>query len=117
MSDWDFEMSRKGTLDKPERFVSDVPNKEIFTVSVRLDPEDIEQWEVITKIYEQEITKMAETFKGREYVDVAPVVHGKWAYDEHDDMFYCSECRGGAVSNVYNYCMWCGAKMDKKVSE
>lgn len=97
--------------------VSDVPNKEIFTASVRIEPEDIEQWEVMSKIYEQGIMKMAETFKGCEYFDVAPVVHGKWVYDEHDDMFHCSECRDSAVSNVYNYCMWCGAKMDGRRSD
>ena len=40
--------------------------------------------------------------------------HGKWLYDKNEGMFYCSECREYVVYNMYNYCMWCGAKMDKE---
>ena len=42
--------------------------------------------------------------------DVQPVRHGRWLYDEGD--FDCSECDGIVERRVYNYCPWCGAKMD-----
>ena len=44
--------------------------------------------------------------------DVAPVRHGRWRYDEGE--FACSECDGVMVRNVFSYCPWCGAKMDKE---
>lgn len=42
--------------------------------------------------------------------DVQPVRHGRWVYDEGE--FACSECDGVMVRNVFNYCPWCGARMD-----
>ena len=45
-------------------------------------------------------------------VDAVPVVHGKWVFNENDDMFYCTNCKNGSVRNDYPYCHWCGAKMD-----
>ena len=55
--------------------------------------------------------------------DVAPVVHGKWVYDE-----VCSVCRvskfhyfyfteTGDWDGVWNYCPNCGAKMTDKVEQ
>lgn len=41
----------------------------------------------------------------------------KWIYDEKDALFHCSICWGGAISNAYDYCPNCGAKMDKGESE
>ena len=46
-------------------------------------------------------------------IEAMPVVHGKWVYNENDDMFYCTNCKNGSVRNDYPYCHWCGAKMDE----
>ena len=52
--------------------------------------------------------------------DVAPVVHGHFAYDGPRfaggvDWWHCSSC-GRLVSGVetrFAYCPWCGARMDE----
>ena len=47
--------------------------------------------------------------------DVAPVVHGRWIYDEKAQRPYCSVCKGyfyGATNSPMSYCPNCGAKMD-----
>lgn len=47
--------------------------------------------------------------------DVAPVVHGRWIYDEKAQRPYCSVCKGyfyGATNSPMNYCPNCGGKMD-----
>ncbi len=52
-------------------------------------------------------------------VDVAPVVHGKWAYGEDVDI-QCSVCGVDALTEgdyrqvKSRYCPNCGAKMDLK---
>ena len=51
-------------------------------------------------------------------IDVAPVRHGSWIPVEDDDMFcYCSECGTHEYRETievlrYDYCPYCGAKMD-----
>ena len=49
--------------------------------------------------------------------DVRPVVRGRWIWD--DEAFHCSECfshaygnTGEVLSGYYNYCPYCGAKME-----
>lgn len=54
---------------------------------------------------------------GCEVKEVHPVRHGRWMYETETEMFQCSVCGGMAVRNEYPYCHWCGAKMDKEVSE
>lgn len=47
--------------------------------------------------------------------DVAPVVHGRWIYDEKAQRPYCSVCKGyfyGATNSPMSYCPNCGSKMD-----
>ena len=47
--------------------------------------------------------------------DVAPVVHGRWIYDEKAQRTYCSVCKEyfyGATNSPMSYCSNCGAKMD-----
>ena len=47
--------------------------------------------------------------------DVAPVVNGRWIYDEKAQRPYCSVCKGyfyGATNSPMSYCPNCGAKMD-----
>ena len=39
-----------------------------------------------------------------------PVRHGKWVIE--DGHVCCSEC--GEISKEYNYCPYCGAKMDEE---
>lgn len=45
--------------------------------------------------------------------DVAPVVHGRWIFNDDWWEFRCTECHR-AIGNIekYNYCPHCGAKMD-----
>ena len=52
--------------------------------------------------------------------DVVPVVHGRFVHDGPRfaggvDWWHCSNC-GGLASGVetrFDYCPWCGAKMDE----
>lgn len=52
-------------------------------------------------------------------VDAAPVVHGRFVHDGPRfaggvDWWHCSNC-GGLASGVetrFDYCPWCGARMD-----
>lgn len=55
------------------------------------------------------------------YVDVAPVVHGKWNKFEHKgrSFVFCSKCNNlvenkGFTSRetIFKYCPECGARMD-----
>lgn len=49
--------------------------------------------------------------------DVAPVVHGRWIWDEECDCWYCSNCEMAALNNYRgnstdsHYCPNCGADM------
>lgn len=50
-------------------------------------------------------------------VDAAPVVHGRWI--DHKDEHQCSECKEITIVDFYvwknmqfDYCPYCGAKMD-----
>lgn len=38
---------------------------------------------------------------------------GKWIYHEPLDVFECSVCGRQMVRNIFNYCPWCGAKMER----
>lgn len=51
--------------------------------------------------------------------DVAPVVHGKWERLNSTQKHYCSECGMdfdlyACIIKLFNYCPYCGAKMDLK---
>lgn len=56
-------------------------------------------------------------------VDVVPVRHGRWIPEAYDDMFcYCSECGTHEYKETievlhYDYCPYCGAKMDAEKEE
>lgn len=43
-------------------------------------------------------------------IDAEPVRHGKWVIE--DGHVCCSEC--GEISKEYNYCPYCGARMDEE---
>lgn len=45
-------------------------------------------------------------------LDVVPVAHGRW-YDKGSLSCRCS-CCGCKSNKEYNYCPYCGAKMDKE---
>lgn len=45
--------------------------------------------------------------------DVTPVVHGRWVYNDGDNIPYCSECMMPQDTEC-NYCPSCGAKMDEE---
>lgn len=38
---------------------------------------------------------------------------GKWIYHDPLDVFECSVCGRQMVRNIFNYCPWCGAKMER----
>ena len=53
-------------------------------------------------------------------IDAVPVRHGRWE-DYEENTWQCSECGepfyledGTPQENEYNYCPYCGAKMDKE---
>lgn len=39
------------------------------------------------------------------------VRHGRWEYDDVNDLNCCSEC-GTGMNGEFLFCPWCGAKMD-----
>lgn len=43
--------------------------------------------------------------------------HGRWIYLGGLDAFECSVCGRQMVRNIFDYCPWCGAKMDGKEEE
>lgn len=62
----------------------------------------------VVKLIKEELSKAPAA-------DVAPVVHGRWIYDEKAQRPYCSVCKGyfyGATNSPMGYCPNCGAKMD-----
>lgn len=51
--------------------------------------------------------------EGEPIIDGAPVAHGRWLFLPFDDVSYsCSNCINGVDVAGYNYCPFCGAKMD-----
>lgn len=53
---------------------------------------------------------------GMPAVDAAPVVHGRWIFNQEQWTWDCTNCKGWVGSGVrirgYEYCPNCGAKMD-----
>ena len=56
--------------------------------------------------------------------EVAPVVHGRWIFDEEEVNFVCPICDAGVPScwdyddeNMFRFCPVCGAKMDGDKNE
>ena len=41
-----------------------------------------------------------------------PERKGKWIYLDGLDVFECSVCGRQMVRNIFNYCPWCGARME-----
>lgn len=68
------------------------------------DPEWAKGWNIVVKILEYATT-------------VDPVKHGKWEVGstEYGDCVRCSNClhEGGSILTNYNYCPFCGAKMER----
>ena len=79
--------------------------------------------------YVYDTNAVLESIDAQPTVDAAPVVHGKWLIDEYE-YYDCSVCGqsyfNGCDSHqeaedrlknhpydVYSYCPYCGAKMDK----
>lgn len=66
------------------------------------------------------VSRLFDKLKQVPAADVAPVVHGRWIYDEKAQRPYCSVCKGyfyGATNSPMNYCPNCGAKMDGGVDD
>ena len=51
-----------------------------------------------------------------EPADVVQVVHGRWIDADFCGQYECSECGNNAV-DLYDYCPYCGAKMDAQKEE
>lgn len=68
--------------------------------------------ELLQNATEQEISRAAIMLVEYEpAADVAEVKHGKWEkYSHTTDV--CSDCRRHVARHRFNYCPWCGAKMD-----
>lgn len=49
---------------------------------------------------------------GLQTIEAEPVRHGRWEYDDVNDLDYCSECNTTGMNGDFPYCPWCGAKMD-----
>lgn len=48
--------------------------------------------------------------------DVAPVVHGRWIdVREYCGDYMCSNCETLYSTNKFNYCPYCGVKMDGRI--
>lgn len=72
-----------------------------------------------------ELTNRYKTAKGearktyREALDIVTAVedievrHGRWIYLSGLDIFECSVCGRQMARNIFEYCPWCGAKMDE----
>ena len=43
--------------------------------------------------------------------------HGRWIYLGGVDAFECSVCGRQMVRNIFDYCPWCGAKMEGHFEE
>ena len=52
---------------------------------------------------------IVETLEDLPSADVAPVRHGRWM--DMKGFWMCSECHKDTL-NLFNYCPYCGAKMD-----
>ena len=57
---------------------------------------------------------MVKVVKGIPSLDVAPVVHAHWI--EHEMYCICNSCNALATA-YFNYCPFCGAKMDEEVNK
>lgn len=42
---------------------------------------------------------------------------GKWIYLNGLDAFECSVCGRQMVRNIFDYCPWCGARMERRLSD
>ena len=75
-------------------------------------------------------SEVCETIDEAPTVDAKPVRHGKWIYGEGksgNDGYYCTNCHEHIKWNYknesidfiqkYNYCPYCGAKMDGERKE
>lgn len=49
--------------------------------------------------------------KGEPTIDAMPVFHGRWM--DMKGFWMCSGCHKDTL-NLFNYCPYCGAKMDKE---
>lgn len=63
--------------------------------------------------------KLEAALRGIPYADVVPVVHGRFVHDGPRfaggvDWWHCSNCGrlASGVETRFDYCPWCGAKMD-----
>ena len=56
--------------------------------------------------------KITQRIKALPTADVSERKVGKWIYIDKFETFGCSVCGGEMVRNIYDYCPWCGAKME-----
>ena len=64
-------------------------------------------------IFEEDFKRAIKKIPKGIIVDVAPVRHGRWIdVREYCGDYMCSNCQTLYSTNKFNYCPYCGAKMD-----
>lgn len=89
-----------------------------------------EQWDMITDVDMERTDSVTFHTKHGKEVEFAKVRHGKWIYGEGksgNDGYYCTNClehikwnyKNESIDFIqkYNYCPYCGAKIDWKEEE
>lgn len=76
---------------------------------------------IVSEVYEMATRHATDYLRFIPAADVVEVKHGKWQHFNHNSKARtCSVCNISQTVNVYNnkvmfnYCPYCGAKMDKK---
>lgn len=80
-------------------------------VTVTLYDEEHEEYPEKTMTVEEMLD--AYTTEGCPTMYSSPEQHGRWIYLSGLDAFECSICGRQMVRNIFDYCPWCGAKMDE----
>ena len=64
-------------------------------------------------VYADALQRVNRVIKEQPSADVQPVVHAKWKTHLHSDyVMQCSNCKKVIENGEYDFCPYCGAKMD-----
>lgn len=107
--DGDGEMSKYIDADK----VIDYANQEVSSPFFSIERDGAE--DVAT--YKNKWAFVKQVMVGMPAADVVEVRHGRWIYLSGLDAFECSVCGTQMVRNIFDYCPWCGSRMDLEGEE
>lgn len=68
-------------------------------------------------IPDTEMDRMAHAIAAQPTIDVAPMMHGQWKPGESGLVSFCTMCHNYTspkLAKEWNYCPYCGAKMEVK---